>query len=65
MSYLVDTNVLLRLIQKSSLLHTDARRAVLTLGKQGEELCVMPQNLIKFWAVATQSRTDNGLGLST
>ena len=57
-------NVLLRLIQKSSPLHADARRAVLTLRKQGEELCVIPQNLIEFWAVATRPVADNGLGLS-
>jgi predicted nucleic acid-binding protein len=64
MSYLVDTNVLLRLVQKSSPLHAEARRAVLMLRKQGEELCVMPQNLIEFWAVATRPVADNGLGLT-
>lgn len=27
-------------------------------------LCVAPQNLIEFWAVATRSRDDNGLGMN-
>src|SRR5438067_3645135 len=65
MSYLVDTNVLLRLVQKTSPLHAAARNAVLTLRKQGEELCIIPQNLIEFWAVATRPVGDNGLGLTT
>src|SRR5947209_9953804 len=65
MSYLVDTNVLLRLVQKTSPSHAAARKAVLTLRKQGEELCVVPQNLIEFWAVATRPVADNGLGLIT
>jgi predicted nucleic acid-binding protein len=65
MSYLVDTNVLLRLVQKTSPLHAAARKSVLTLRKQGEELCVIPQNLIEFWAVATRPAVDNGLGLTT
>lgn|SRR2546429_8882528 len=64
MSYLIDTNILLRLVQKTSPLHTAAREAVLTLRKQGEELCIIPQNLIEFWAVATRPVADNGLGLS-
>lgn len=64
MSYLVDTNVLLRLVQLSSPSHTDARRASLTLRKRGEELFITPQNLIEFWAVATRPVADNGLGLA-
>ncbi len=36
MSYLVDTNVLLRLVQKSSLMHTDARMAFVTLREQND-----------------------------
>lgn len=64
MSYLVDTNVLLRLVQKTSPSHAAARQAVLTLRKQNEELCVIPQNLIEFWAVATRPVAHNGLGLT-
>ncbi|HEV7377856.1 MAG TPA: type II toxin-antitoxin system VapC family toxin [Pyrinomonadaceae bacterium] len=64
MSYLVDTNVLLRLVQKNHPMKPDARRALVSLRKQGEELCITPQNVIEFYAVATRPLTDNGLGLS-
>jgi len=64
MSYLVDTNVLLRYAQKSHTMRSDARRALVTLRKQAEELCIIPQNIIKFWAVATRPLANNGLGLT-
>ncbi len=64
MSYLVDTNVLLRYAQKSHMMRPDARRALLTLRKQAEELCIIPQNIIEFWAVATRPLANNGLGLT-
>jgi len=64
MSYLVDTNVLLRLVQKNHPMRTDARRALVTLRKQGEELSITPQNIIEFWAVATRPLDKNGLGLT-
>lgn len=64
MSYLVDTNVLLRYAQKSHTMRPDARRALLTLRKQAEELCIIPQNIIEFRAVATRPLANNGLGLT-
>ncbi|OBQ03981.1 MAG: twitching motility protein PilT [Anabaena sp. LE011-02] len=64
MKYLVDTNILLRLVQKNSPMHLDTQRAILTLKKQGEFLCIIPQNIIEFWAVATRHLDKNGLGLS-
>lgn len=64
MSYLVDTNVLLRYAQKNHPMRPDARRALLALRKQGEDLCIIPQNIIEFWAVATRPSADNGLGLT-
>ncbi|NEP60599.1 MAG: PIN domain-containing protein [Symploca sp. SIO2G7] len=64
MSYLVDTNVLLRLVQKNSPMHSDARKAIFMLRRQGVSLCIVPQNLIEFWAVATRPISNNGLGLS-
>jgi predicted nucleic acid-binding protein len=64
MSYLVDTNILLRLVQKNHPMRPDARQALVTLRRQGEELCITPQNIIEFYAVATRSPADNGLGLS-
>jgi predicted nucleic acid-binding protein len=64
MKYLVDTNILLRLVQKNSPMHLDTQRAIVTLKKQGEFLCIIPQNIIEFWAVATRPLDKNGLGLS-
>lgn len=64
MRYLVDTNVLLRSVEENHPLNDVAIEAVQTLLAQGEELCIMPQNLIEFWAVATRPASVNGLGLS-
>ena len=64
MTYLVDTNVLLRIIQVNHSLHADAIRAAATLGDQGHELVVIGQNLIEFWAVATRPLVNNGLALT-
>lgn len=64
MSYLVDTNVLLRSAQPHHPMHADAVAATLTLKQSGESLCITPQNLIEFWAVATRPISANGLELS-
>ncbi|TAF08297.1 MAG: PIN domain-containing protein [Nostocales cyanobacterium] len=64
MSYLVDTNILLRLVQKNNPMNPDAQRAIITLKKQCESLYIIPQNLIEFWAVATRPINSNGLGLT-
>jgi predicted nucleic acid-binding protein len=64
MSYLVDTNVLLRSIQVSHPLHVDAADCIASLLRQGQELSITAQNLIEFWAVATRPQLNNGLGLS-
>ena len=64
MSYLVDTNVLLRSSQRTHPMSAVADNAVSTLLTQGEILCVTPQNLIEFWAVATRPLANNGLELT-
>jgi len=64
MSYLVDTNILLRLVQKNSPMHSDTQRAVFRLKKKGESLYIIPQNIIEFWAVCTRPINSNSLGLS-
>ncbi|MFL6213029.1 MAG: type II toxin-antitoxin system VapC family toxin [Blastocatellia bacterium] len=63
MNYLIDTNVLLRGVQKGHAMFNDADVAVKTLLGLGEVLCVAPQNLVEFWAVATRPLAYNGLGL--
>lgn len=64
MTYLADSNVLLRLVYRRDPMHTDAQRAYITLRQNNEELCIVPQNLIEFWAVATRPASANGLGLT-
>jgi predicted nucleic acid-binding protein len=64
MSYLVDTNVLLRSVQKFHPMQSEADRAINFLLRNPEATSVIPQNLIEFWAVATRPETRNGLGLS-
>ena len=64
MSYLVDTNVLLRSVQPHHPMHTDAVAATVKLKQSGESLYITPQNLIEFWTVATRPVSANGLGLS-
>lgn len=64
MSYLSDSNILSRLAQPQNPHYVIARRAFITLRQQGAEICLVPQNIIEFWAVATRPVTSNGLGLT-
>ncbi len=64
MSYLLDTNVLLRSIEVGSAHHRAARQALERLALSTEVLYVAPQNLIEFWTVATRPTANNGLGLT-
>ena len=63
MSYLVDTNVLLRSVQTSHAMHSEAVQATALLVRN-EAVSIVPQNLIEFWAVATRPESNNGLGLT-
>jgi predicted nucleic acid-binding protein len=64
MSYLVDTNVLLRSVQNSHPMQSEAVRAINLLLRNPETVSVVSQTLIEFWAVATRPQINNGLGLS-
>ena len=64
MSYLVDTNVLLRSIQQAHPMYSHAKRATAALTRQDQQLIIVAQNLIEFWAVATRPAANNGLALS-
>src|SRR6266850_6332743 len=64
MSYLVDTNVLLRSVQKTHPMQLHSTRSIELLIRHGEVLSVIPQNLIEFWAVATRPTLNNGLGMA-
>ena len=64
MSYLLDTNILLRLSQKTHSMYPIVRTALRKLHTNKEQLCIIPQNIIEFWAVATRPLVSNGLELT-
>ena len=64
MNVLIDTNILTRAAQPGHPMHNDALDAVDVLTGRGEDLCVVPQNLIEFWAVATRPLSANGLEMT-
>ena len=64
MAYLADTNILLRLLQRSDPEHWLVRAALRTLHGRGERICFAPQNLVEFWCVCTRPTSANGFGLT-
>ena len=64
MTILIDTNILLRLLQPHHPHCALVERAVGTLRTRNETLNVTPQNLMEFWAVATRPASENGLGMT-
>lgn len=65
MLVLVDTNVLLRVVEPSHVQHVQAVRALRTNRQAGHELCLVPQNHYEFWVVATRPLAQNGLSMTT
>jgi predicted nucleic acid-binding protein len=65
MSVLLDTNILTRSVQPSHPMHQSALNALSALRVRREDLCIIPQNLIEFWAVATRPQSANGLEMTT
>jgi predicted nucleic acid-binding protein len=64
MAYLLDTGILLRLINENDPLHADVEQAVDTLLARQEELLITTQNIAELWNVATRPAANNGLALS-
>src|ERR1035441_7362984 len=64
MRILLDTNVLVRAVQRSHPACRMAADAVKTLHGEQHILCVAPQNVAEFWNVCTRPAVVNGLGLS-
>jgi predicted nucleic acid-binding protein len=63
-SYLVDTNILLRLSKADDPEHRLVQAALDRLFSSGAVLCYTSQNLAEFWNVCTRPVDRNGLGLS-
>ena len=61
MNYLINTNILLRLVQTLSLHYKEAKSAVDNLLKQGITLFVTLHNISEFWNVCTRPADKNGL----
>jgi predicted nucleic acid-binding protein len=64
MAFLIDTNILLRLLQPHHPKCTVVGRALAELRRRPEVLHITAQNLIEFWAVATRPPSENGLGMT-
>src|SRR5436309_9944190 len=64
MRVLLDTNVIVRLAEKSSPQQVLAKAAILQLENDRNELCLVPQVLYEYWVVVTRPAAENGLGMS-
>ena len=61
---LLDTGILLRLLNADDPLHGQVRSAAKSLRRQGHSFCASFQNLAEFWNVSTRPTTARGgLGL--
>src|SRR5947199_307583 len=63
-TYLLDTNILLRLSKKDDPNHAKVQAAVEALIENGINICCIPQNISEFWNVCTRPEDRNGFGLS-
>jgi len=63
-SYLVDTNILLRLVQPDSPEYGTIRQCTDRLWERGADLFYTSQNLAEFWNVCTRPADRNGFGFS-
>ena len=64
MRILIDTNVLARLAHLDHPQHSIARDVLRRLRDQDHELRTVPQIFYEYWAVATRSAAQNGLGFT-
>ncbi|MEH2323571.1 MAG: type II toxin-antitoxin system VapC family toxin [Nostoc sp.] len=64
MVYLIDTNILLRFVDRTHPLHPTIRTAIRKLRRDRHTLQITAQNCVEFWNVATRPATKNGFGLT-
>ena len=64
MAYLLDTGILLRLVNAQDAQHGMIQLAVRALIAQQESLHIATQNVAEFWNVATRPVANNGFGWS-
>ena len=63
MSYVLDSNILLRSLEEDHPQQDDALAAINKLVSRREEVFLIPQVLYEFWVVATRPKAENGLEL--
>ena len=63
-TYLIDTNILLRLSKRDDPRHRVVQAAVDALAEKGSGFGCTPQNVSEFWNVCTRPAHRNGFGLS-
>ena len=59
---ILDTNIILRIIDKTSPDHKLSYSIIKRLISENYEICIIPQVLIEFWVVATRPVNSNGFG---
>ena len=64
MAFLLDTNLLLRLVEPRHPMHAEALAAASALLGSSEAVHIVPQNIAEFWNVCTRPQDKNGLGLT-
>jgi hypothetical protein len=64
MIVLVDTNIVLRMVERNHSDHRAAMVAVRALLERGYTLAIVPQVVYEFWVVATRPKEVNGLGMA-
>jgi len=60
MAIAADANALLRFFQRSHPQHSVVRGAVRRLRESGEDVCILPQNVVEYWNVATRPPAARG-----
>jgi len=64
LSYLADTNILLRISQRQDPDYQVIRTGLRSLRTTGAKLCFTSQNMAEFWNVCTRPAADRGYGLT-
>ena len=65
MSYLLDTNILLRWQRTQDAQSSVAKNAITLLAQRGQDVFVATPSLHEFWYVSTRAVAKNGYGLSS
>ena len=60
MIYLVDTGVLLKLINRADPAHQSVRKCLRTLRAAGDQFAIAPQSIAEFWNVSTRPVSARG-----